>query len=144
MSDPQGETIRALLARPRTLAVVGMSRDPAKAAHRVPLAMARRGFSVIPVNPSADEIAGLRCRPTLDAVEETVDAVLVFRPPAEAPDVARAAAARRAARGDAGVLWLQLGIASAEARRIAHGAGIAFVEDRCMDIEAALLEDPDS
>src|SRR5262249_56458101 len=105
------------------IAVVGASRDPGKEAHTVPRQIAAHGWRVIPVNPYADEIFGVRCYPTLADVPEPVDMVNVFRPSAGAPDVARQAVAIGAK-----ALWLQLGIANPEARAVAAAGGPAHVQ----------------
>jgi len=124
-----------ILAQSRTIAVVGASRDPGKVAHSVPRQMLRHGWHVIPVNPYADEIWGRPCHPTLADIPEPVDLVNVFRPSADAPEVAR-----RAAAIGAKALWLQQGIASAEARAIAEAAGMDYVEDHCIAVERALSQ----
>jgi predicted CoA-binding protein len=113
-----------------TLAVVGASRHPEKAAFSVPSALQAAGFRVIPVNPEADTLFGERAYPTLAAVPEPVEVVLVFRPSEEAPRIAEEAVGIGAK-----ALWLQLGLKSEEARRIAEGAGLLYVEDRCMGVE---------
>jgi predicted CoA-binding protein len=96
--------------------------------------MQRHGWRIIPVNPYADEILGERTYRTLGDVPEQVGLVDVFRPSWQAPDVALQAVATRAT-----ALWLQLGIASAEARAIAEKAGLLYVEDRCLVIEQRRL-----
>jgi uncharacterized protein len=122
MADPQ-----TLLERATTIAVVGMSTDEAKPSHGVPVSLRERGFRIIPVHPSAEEIAGERVYASLEEIPEQVDVVEVFRPAEEAPAIARQAAAIGAS-----ALWLQLGITSEEARRIAGEAGLDYVEDDCM------------
>jgi uncharacterized protein len=124
------ETARELLDRSSVIAVVGASRSPEKAAGRVPAEMQRAGFRVVPVNPYADTLLGEKVYRRLEDIPERVDMVNVFRPAEEAPEVARQAVAV-----GAGALWLQLGIASAEARRIAEEAGLDYVEDRCIAVE---------
>jgi predicted CoA-binding protein len=96
--------------------------------------MQRHGWRIIPVNPHADEILGEQVYRTLGEVPEQVGLVDVFRPAWQAPDIARQAVAAGAT-----ALWLQLGIASAEARTIAEGAGLLYVEDRCLVIEQRRL-----
>lgn len=125
-SDP-----RILLQNAKTIAVVGCSATPGKDAHEVPLEVIELGWDVRPVNPSAASIFGRRAYKTLAEVPGPVDIVDVFRPAAEAPDIARQAVA-----AGARALWLQEGIVSAEARRIAEDAGLAYVEDRCIRTEA--------
>ena len=125
MADP-----REILERSRTIAVVGASNDRGKPAHDIPEQLRDAGFRIIPVNPNADEVLGLRAYPTLADVPEPVDAVDVFRPAEEAPAIAREAVAIGAK-----TLWLQLRITSDEARAIAEEAGLDYVEDRCMGAE---------
>jgi hypothetical protein len=96
--------------------------------------MRRHGWRIIPVNPHADEILGERVYRTLADVPQQVGLVDVFRPSGATPDFARQAVAAGAT-----ALWLQLGIASAEARAIAEDAGLLYVEDRCLIIEQRRL-----
>jgi uncharacterized protein len=117
-----------------TIAVVGASASPAKAAHTVPALMQRHGWRIIPVNPHADEILGETVYRTLADIPEQVGFVDVFRPSGQAPDIAR-----QAVSAGATALWLQLGIASAEARAIAESAGLLYVQDRCLAIEQRRL-----
>ena len=124
------DVIDRILRDSRTIAVVGCSADPAKAAHSVPADMQRAGYTVLPVNPNADRVLGVPAYPDLAAVPDRIDLVNVFRPAADAPAVAAAAA-----RAGAKALWLQLGIRSAEAARIAAEAGMDYVEDACIAVE---------
>ena len=117
-----------------TITVVGASAAPAKAAHYVPAHMQQHGWRIVPVNPHADEILGQPVYRTLADVPGPVGLVDVFRPSGQTPDVARQAVAAGAT-----ALWLQLGIASAEARDIATRAGLLYVEDRCLVIEQRRL-----
>jgi predicted CoA-binding protein len=122
-----------ILRRSKTIAVVGASRDPSKPSSSVPRALQERGFRIIPVNPSVDTLFGERAYKSLADIGEAVDVVDVFRPSADAPEVARQAVAIGAR-----ALWLQQGIVSDEARRIAEAAGMDYVEDRCTAVEAAV------
>jgi predicted CoA-binding protein len=109
-----------------TIAVVGASRDPNKAASEVPEQLQRAGYRIVPVNPHADVLLGERVYRSLSDIPFPVELVLVFRPSAETAAVAQQAVAI-GAKG----LWLQQGIASEEARRIAEGGGLLYVEDSC-------------
>ena len=124
-----------ILREARTIAVVGASRDPSKAGGSVPYSLQQRGFRIIPINPYADELFGERVYRSLSEVTEKVDLVDVFRPAADAPAIAREAAAI-----GAGALWLQLDIRSTEARRIAEAAGMDYVEDQCTAVVGALYQ----
>ncbi|MBO3740713.1 CoA-binding protein [Actinoplanes flavus] len=122
-----------ILAGASVIAVVGASRDPYKPAHTIPLQMLRHGWRIIPVNPFVDELFGVPTVPTLAEIDEPIDLVNVFRPARDAVDVVRQAVAVKAP-----AVWLQSGIVSAEARRIAEEAGLEYVEDRCLAVERAL------
>ena len=124
-----------LLVGARTIAVVGCSATPGKAAHDIPALLQGRGWNVVPVNPRHDEVLGVKCYPNLADVPEDIDLVDVFRPPEEAAGVAAAAVA-----AGARVLWLQLGITSSAAGRLATDAGLDFVEDACTGALAARLD----
>lgn len=126
--------VEQILTSYDTITVVGASAYPAKAAQSVPAHMQRHGWRIIPVNPHAEQILGERAYRTLAQVPEQVGLVDVFRPPGQTPEIARQAVAAGAT-----ALWLQLGIASAEARAIAEDAGLLYVEDRCLIIERRRL-----
>lgn len=117
-----------------TITVVGASNAPSKAAHTVPAHMQRLGWRIIPVNPRETEILGQPVYRSLADIPEPVGLVDVFRPSEQTPDIARQAVAAGAT-----ALWLQLGIASAEARQIAEEAGLLYVENRCLIIEQQRL-----
>ncbi len=121
------EDMRRIYAEVKTIAAVGASDDPTRAAHNVPAYLQEQGYRVIPVNPLHERVLGEKSYATLLDIEESVDVVDVFRPAEEAPEIAR-----RAAEIGAGVLWLQLGIVSEVAAEIAYEAGMEVVMDRCM------------
>lgn len=112
--------------------MVGFSTDPAKAAHTAPMQLVLLGWNVVPIHPTATTVAGLQAYRSLAEVPDAIDLVNVFRPAVEAPEIARQAVAI-----GAGALWLQLGIVSDEARRIATEAGLDYVEDACAGAIAA-------
>jgi predicted CoA-binding protein len=127
------KTGQEILEAATVIAIVGASRDPDKAGGSVPEGLQRRGFRIIPINPYADTLFGERVYRSLADVPEKIDVVDVFRPAADAPDIARQAVAVGAK-----ALWLQLDIRSQEARRIAEGAGLDYVEDECTAVVSSL------
>lgn len=132
---PSDAELSAILTGARTIAVVGMSDTEGKAACSIPRILIEHGWDVIPVNPYHGEIAGMRSYPTLADIERPVDLVNVFRPSEEAAEVTRAAIAM-----GAGGVWLQAGIRSEEARELAVGAGITYVQDACTGALARRLD----
>ena len=118
------------LLQAKRIAVVGMSPDTMKAGYYVPAFLREQGREIIPVNPAHETIDGLKSYAKLGDIPGAVDLVLVFRRPEHCAAVAGEAAAIKAPG-----LWLQLGIKSDEARRIATAAGMTYVEDRCIMVE---------
>jgi predicted CoA-binding protein len=131
--DPMRKSAHEILERATTIAVVGASRDPNKAGGSVPAGLQARGFRIVPINPFAEMLFGERVYRSLSEVPVKVDLVDVFRPAADAPEIARQAVAAGAA-----ALWLQLDIRSEEARRIAESAGLDYVEDECTAVVSSL------
>jgi len=116
-----------LLRDARTIAIVGASPSPAKPSHGVMAYLLRAGYRCIPVRADGcAEVLGVPCVPSLHDVDEPIDIVDVFRRPEHTPPHAR-----EAVEAGAKALWLQLGIRSAESRRIAEQAGLEYVEDAC-------------
>ncbi len=128
-----GRSSHEVLERAKTIAVVGASRDPAKAAGSVPVGLQRRGFRIIPINPYANELFGERVYRSLLDVPHEIDLVDVFRPSDEAPGIARQAVAVGAK-----ALWLQQDLVSDEARKIAEAAGLDYIEDECTAVVSSL------
>jgi predicted CoA-binding protein len=131
------QAIAALLRSSRRIAMIGASSNPVRPSNDVFRFLVAAGYEVVPVSPTETEVEGVRAYPTLaEAVEATgtFDIVDVFRRAEFCPDHAHEAAAAQAR-----CLWLQLGIVSEEAARIASSAGLSVVMDRCTKIEAARL-----
>jgi len=122
-----------------TVAVVGCSTTPGKAAHDVPKYLQDHGYRVGPVNPHADEVLGEPAYDAVGDVEGAIDLVDVFRPSEEVPEILDAVRERHASRGDAGAAWLQLGISHDEAATDAAADGIDVVQDRCIKVEHGRL-----
>jgi predicted CoA-binding protein len=116
-----------LLARSRTIAVVGLSNKRYRPSHGVAEYLQRAGFRVIPVNPLEIEVLGERAHPDLDSVPEPVDIVDIFRRPEFVPDIVEAAI-----RKGAKAVWMQEGVIHEDAARRARDAGLEVVMDRCI------------
>ena len=129
MANPSDDELRRIYEETKTIAVVGASNDESKAANEIPRYLQRQGFRIVPVNPRGGEILGERAYPSLTEVDVPVDVVEVFRPSEETPAIARDAVAIGAK-----VLWLQTGIESEEAERIAQEGGLTVVMNICMGV----------
>ncbi|WP_336034293.1 CoA-binding protein [Halobacterium yunchengense] len=128
------DELRELLAY-ETVAVVGCSTTPGKAAHDIPKYLLEHGYDVVPVNPFADEIFDRRAYDSLSDVEAEVELVDVFRPSEEVPGIVDEAVAR----DDVRAVWLQLGITHDDAAARAEAAGLRVVQDKCMKVEHGRL-----
>lgn len=126
------EVIRHILQTYRRIAVVGISRDPSKAAHGVPAFLLRQGYVIYPVNPQADEILGRRAYARILDIADPVEVVQMFRPSDQVLPFVEEAVQRSRTRGDVRAVWLQEGIRNEAARALAEAAGLLFVQDRCM------------
>jgi predicted CoA-binding protein len=138
-TNPSDDQIRRILSEPATVAVVGCSDRLERDSLRIALLLKRKGFKVIPVNPTLSpdallEVLGQRCYPDLASIPEKVEIVDVFRRPEHLPGIAREVIAKGAR-----VLWCQLGVVNHEAAKLAQDAGVTVVMDRCPAIEYSRL-----
>ena len=111
----------------RKLAVVGVSRKKMKFGNMAFKELRGKGYQLFPVHPHAETIEGERCYPSLAALPEPVDGILVVVPPAQAEQVVRDAAAAGIRR-----VWLQQGAESAAAIRFCEENGISAVHGECI------------
>jgi predicted CoA-binding protein len=129
------DKIKSVLKNYKTVAVVGLSRDPAKASHRVARYLQSAGYRVIPVNPFADEILGEKSYNNLLDIPEPIEIVDIFRPPEDVPPIVEEAIKLKQKHGTLTVIWMQLGIENEEAAERAKEAGFIVVMDRCIMVE---------
>jgi predicted CoA-binding protein len=127
--NPEDAELRTLLGDARTVAVVGLSSNPGRPSHGVARYLQEHGYRIVPVNPNETEVLGEPAYPSLQDLPEdlAVDVVDVFRRAEETPEVAR-----QAVSIGAKVLWLQEGIWSEEAYRIADDAGLEVIMGVCI------------
>jgi uncharacterized protein len=128
-NPPSGEIVR-LLQRARTIAVVGLSDNPARDSHEVALYLKDHGYRIIPVNPAKETILGEISYPDLSSIPEKIDVVDIFRQVDAIPGIVD-----EAIKAGAGAIWMQLGLAHAESARKARAAGLVVVQSKCMKIE---------
>ncbi len=122
------------VTRPKRLAVVGLSGKPSRPSHRLARKMQRLGYQIVPVNPREDEVLGEKAYPDISSIPFKIDVVQIFRSPEAAIEIAK-----EAATVQPGVFWLQEGVISPEAARIASEAGLQVVHNRCTYKEAQRL-----
>lgn len=139
MSDPvcelpkknaSGEETRRLLADAGTIAVVGLSDDPARDSHRIAAYLQEQGYRVIPVNPKVREVLGEKAYPDLASVPVPIDIVDVFRRVEAIPAIVDEAIAV-----EAKAVWMQLGLAHNASAEKARAAGMTVVMNRCIMVD---------
>ncbi|MGV3489540.1 MAG: CoA-binding protein [Tuberibacillus sp.] len=130
VKNPSNEEIMDILNTKKRIAVVGLSSDPSKASNEVAKYLLDHGYEIIPVNPSLDEVFGIKAVPTLKDIEGHVDIVNVFRRPEFLLEVAKEAEAI-----GADVYWAQLGLEDQEAYDYLKSKGITTVMNQCIKIE---------
>lgn len=127
-----------VLRRYRVIAVVGASKNPEKDAHTVPLYLKEHGYTVIPINPTAGEIFGVKAYPSLlnlpEQLAREVEVVEVFRPSEELPEIAKQVLELRKRYGRPFVFWAQLGLENDEAKMMLDKAGVGYVMNACMRV----------
>lgn len=123
---------KALLDASKTIAVVGLSNRPDRPSFVVASVMQEGGYRIIPVNPqyAGTTILGEPCVASLADIKEPVDIVDCFRRSEDMPGVASDAAAMSPLPK---VLWMQLGVANDDAASIARDAGMAVVQNKCLE-----------
>ena len=126
--------LRRILARSRTLAVVGLSAQWYRPSYFAAKYMQDHGYRIVPVNPRYTEVLGQTCYPDLRSIPHPVDLVDCFRKASDIPPIAEDAIAIGAK-----VLWMQLGIVNEAAAQRAVAAGLDVVMNRCVKIEHARI-----
>jgi len=119
-----------ILTKYKTIAVVGLSSNPARPSYGVTEYMQSAGYHIIPVNPNETDVLGEPSYASLEEVPQKIEIVDIFRCPDQVPPVVDSAI-----RAGAKVIWMQLGIANEAAAEKARAAGMTVVMDACILIE---------
>jgi predicted CoA-binding protein len=129
VTNPEDRELAILLGEAHSVAVVGLSSKPSRPSYEIAAYLQDHGYRIVPVNPKETEVLGERAYPSLRDIPDDVqiDVVDVFRRAEETPPIARDAVAIGAK-----VLWLQEGIVSDEAYRIASEAGLDVIMGVCI------------
>jgi uncharacterized protein len=126
MSYADETTVTRILMDCRTIAVVGLSSNPARPSYRVASYMKSQGYRIIPVNPNETNVFGEPAYPTLAAVPGTIDLVDIFRKSEDVLPIVEDAIA-------CGVkaIWMQEGVINEQAAVRAKESGLLVVMDLC-------------
>ena len=128
--------LRDILARYKTVAIVGLSKDPSKDSYRVAMYLKSQGFRIVPINPFANEILNEKSYKSLldlpQYLQKSLEIVDIFRPSQEVLSIVEQTIKLKSAYGRPHVVWMQLGIFNEEAAQKAEKAGITVVMDKCI------------
>lgn len=131
--------MKDILQKAKTIAVVGLSKEPEKDSHKVSAYLQQHGYRIIPVNPFADEVLGEKSyKSLLDIpveIQRTLDIVDVFRRSEDVPPIVEQAVRLKGKVGRPFVVWMQLGIVNEQAAEAARRAGLIVVMDKCLMVE---------
>lgn len=135
IENPSREEIGKILKESKRIAVVGLSDNPERTSYMVAEAMQKAGYEIIPVNPTADEILGVKAVKSLKEIEGPIDIVNVFRRSEYLLEVAK-----ETVEVGAKVFWAQLGLESQEAYDYLKEHNVTTIMDRCIKVEHALTK----
>lgn len=135
IENPSREEIGKILKKAKKIAVVGLSDNPQRTSYMVSQAMQAAGYEIIPVNPTADEVLGVKAVKSLKDIEGHIDIVNVFRRSEFLLEVAK-----EFAEIDADVFWAQLGLENEEAYNLLKEKGYTVIMDRCIKVEHAMTK----
>ena len=131
--------IEYILKTKKVIAVVGCSKNAGKPAHDVPAVMQSKGYKIIPINPTADEILGEKCYPSLldlpFELKKEIGIIDIFRPSEEVGQIVAQVIKLKHETGQNYVIWAQLGIRDDVAAGVAKAEGLEVIQDRCIKIE---------
>ncbi len=132
--DTDISTLRRILQKPKTLAIVGLSANWYRPSYFAAKYLQEHGYHIIPVNPAYTEVLGQKCYPGLKDIPEKIDVVDCFRKSEDIEPIAK-----EAIEIGAQVLWMQIGVMNENAAAMARASGLQVVQDRCMKIEHGRL-----
>lgn len=127
---------KEILKKIQIIAVIGCSRDVTKDAHTVPAFLKSKGYRIVPINPSGEDILGEKSYKSLSEIpydlKSRIEAINIFRPSAELTGIVQSTLKEKAGFPSLKVIWAQLGIQDDNAKALAEQAGLIFVQNRCM------------
>jgi predicted CoA-binding protein len=127
---------KEILTKYKTVAIVGLSRDPTKESHSVAAFLQTQEYKIIPVNPTAGEVLGEKSYKTLldipPQIQKTIEIVDIFRPSQDVPAIVEQAVKLKEKNDKPYVIWMQLGIINEQAAATARAAGLEVVMNKCM------------
>jgi uncharacterized protein len=132
VENPSLEEIGKILKKAKRIAVVGLSNNPDRTSYMVSEVMQKAGYEIIPVNPTVDEVLGVKAVASLKDIEGHVDIVNVFRRSEQLLDVAK-----EFDEIDSTIFWAQQGLVNEEAYNFLKDKGYTVIMDLCIKVAHA-------
>lgn len=126
-TNPDDDVLRTLFDHVKTIAVIGLSPQPARPSYRMAQAMQHYGYRIIPVRPLVDAVLGEKAYASLADIPFRVDLVDVFRAAEHLPAIVAQCLALHLPS-----IWIQEGIVAEDAAQRAQAGGMTVVMDRCI------------
>lgn len=131
--------IKKILTKYKTVAIIGLSRNPKKDSFVVASYLKNHGFKIIPVNPYADEILGEKSYGSLldipTDLQKTIEIIDIFRPSDQVLNIINEAIKLKEKHNLPYVIWMQLNIINDNAAKLAEKSGFYVLMNKCMRIE---------
>lgn len=134
IENPTNEMIKKVLQKSKTIAVVGLSDNPARTSYQVSKIMQENGYKIIPVNPMVNEVLGEKSYPSLKDIHEPIDIINVFRRSEYLPEIAK-----EASETEAKVFWAQLGVEDEKAYSYLKERNFTVIMDTCIKVAHSML-----
>ncbi len=133
------EQIKNILEKAKTIAVVGLSREPQKDSYKVSVYLQQHGYRIIPVNPLIDEVLGEKSYRSLleipEEIQKNIDVIDIFRKPVNVDPIVEQAIQLKAKFGRPFDVWMQIGIVNEQAAEAGRRMGLVVVMDKCLMVE---------
>lgn len=134
LENPSKDTIKHVLQESKSIAVVGLSDNPARTSYQISKQMQDKGYKIIPVNPMVNQVLGEKSYASLNDVVEPIDIINVFRRSEFLPEIAK-----EATETNANIFWAQLGISNEEAYVYLKERDFTVIMDTCIKVAHAQL-----
>ncbi|MBP1950931.1 CoA-binding protein [Virgibacillus litoralis] len=132
--NPTNDKIKDALDSAKNIAVVGLSDNPDRTSYQISSIMQDKGYKIIPVNPTIDNVLGEKAYNSLSDVKEPIDIINVFRRSEFLPAIAE-----EAAKTDCKVFWAQQGLSSQEAYDYLKERDFMVIMDMCIKVAHSIL-----
>lgn len=130
-------SIKEILTSAKTIAIVGCSSSPHRTSYRIAQYLLNKGFKIIPINPNEESTLGKNCYPSIKDIPDDIeiDIVNIFRNKRYTAEMVQEVVEWSKQTSQKPVIWTQIGVSSAEAKKLAEENGFTYIENKCIMVE---------